>query len=432
MKLNWITLVAGVLVSVSMLTSCLGTTSSSTSDNAAITSFIINNDSIEGLDNVSLTIDNSENLIYNADSLAYGTILDSVYCTITGAKLGSVVINDSLFYSDTVAINMTQPLQIRSYAQNMSSYKDYTVKVSVHQVNPELFVWDGLITQIYSEESSADHAVYFNEELYLFVKTSSAIELYTSMSGTRWTSASTNLPAETDVYTIVNYGDKLAVVVNGSLYTSSNGTSWSEVATSGSSIESALFTLNSVLYGLSSSTSSANIIALQSDNSWSVVSAIPDGFPVSGAAMCVAPSPTGKYRAYLIGGTDASGNALQSVWSTENGNYYANLGGGNNPIPARTNAAVIQYDNGLMLFGGRDGSELIDSVLLYSPDYGINWFEPTEEMAISDLFAPRYGLSALVNDENRIFLIGGRNESIAMRNAWMGFKYAELPGFKTK
>ena len=69
-------------------------------------------------------------------------------------------------------------------------------------------------------------------------------------------------------------------------------------------------------------------------------------------------------------------------------------------------------------------------MVLYAPDYGINWFESSDKMALSDLYAPRFGLSAVVNDDNNIFLIGGRNENMPLRDVWRGYQYAELPGFK--
>ena len=428
MKLKWMTWVVVLGISLPLFTSCLGTNSTTLSENAKFTSFIINNDSVEGLSNVKLTINNTDSLIYNVDSLAYGTRVDSVYATITGSSLGSIVINDSIIYTDSLVFNFNEPVMVRSYAADMLHYINYTVKVNVHQVNPDLFVWEGVTTQVYSANSSADHAVYFNETIYYFVKEDSQIALYTSSNGSSWNNETCNLPTTANVYGIVIYGNSLAAVADGVLYTSTDGKSWSSVTTTGT-VEQLLFTLNGTLYALSSTTTSPDIIALQSDNSWKTILVAPDEFPVSGSAICVAPSPTGVNRAYLVGGVDINGNALQTVWSTENGNYYANLGGGNNPISARTQAAVVQYAEGLMLFGGRNGNNLIDNVLLYSPDYGINWFEPTEEMAIGDLYAPRYGLSAVISDDNRILLVGGRNESMPLRDVWKGYQYAELPGF---
>ena len=143
MKLNWMTWVVVLGISLPLFTSCLGTSSTTLSENAKITSFIINNDSVEGLSNVKLTINNTDSLIYNVDSLAYGTRVDSVYATITGSSLGSIVINDSIIYTDSLVFNFNEPVMVRSYAADMLHYINYTVKVNVHQVNPDLFVWEG-------------------------------------------------------------------------------------------------------------------------------------------------------------------------------------------------------------------------------------------------------------------------------------------------
>ena len=262
MNIKFRTFLGLLALSVTLLTSCLDSDKTTLSDNAKITRFIIYNDSIAGLDHIVLTIDNDNNTIYNADSLAYGTVLDSVYLDIYGSTLASIIINDSITYEDSLIVDLNQPLLVRSFAKNMVAYRDYTVTVSVHQVEPELFVWDGLVTQLSELPQSSEKGVYFNETLFYYYNTSSGISAKSSVNGKSWSSVSCNLPATTQLEELVNYGDKLAVVVDNVLYVSSDGSSWSSVSTTGETVEMALFTLNGTLYGLTTS----DIVSLSATN----------------------------------------------------------------------------------------------------------------------------------------------------------------------
>ena len=81
-------------------TSCLdnaGTSSTLISDEAKITSFYLYSDSIEGIDDYVFTIDQDSMLIYNYDSIDYGTRIDSL-SFVLNPKFSSVYINDTLDY----------------------------------------------------------------------------------------------------------------------------------------------------------------------------------------------------------------------------------------------------------------------------------------------------------------------------------------------
>ena len=91
---------------------------------------------------------------------------------------------------------------------------------------------------------------------------------------------------------------------------------------------------------------------------------------------------------------------------------------------------MLQYSNGLMMFGGKDASGAITTLILYSRDYGLTWKDADAEMEISSLYVSRYGISAVVNDDMIIYLIGGKSGSAFVNDVWSGYQYSQLPGFK--
>ena len=103
--------------------------------------------------NYKMTIDQQQGLIYNTDSLPFGTNVSRVLCTITTRNSGSAVLNlrthdglkDSLvYYSSTDSLDLTKPLEVRIYNQAGSAFRTYTVKVGVRQQGEEGMQWSAV------------------------------------------------------------------------------------------------------------------------------------------------------------------------------------------------------------------------------------------------------------------------------------------------
>ena len=87
--------------------------------------------------------------IANSDSLPKGT--DAAHClaTINTVNSGSVVLvlkattgKDSLaYYSSSDSIDFSSPVRIRVYNMTLTAYREYTVKVNVHQEEENQFEW---------------------------------------------------------------------------------------------------------------------------------------------------------------------------------------------------------------------------------------------------------------------------------------------------
>ena len=91
----------------------------------------------------------------------------------------------------------------------------------------------------------------------------------------------------------------------------------------------------------------------------------------------------------------------------------------------RRDVAVFQYDDKLMLIGGKDNSGIVTTnYYIYSPDYGITWATATDKMKLNPLFSPRYNAQVVVMPKKkRIYIVGGRAaDGSFIKDVWAGGK----------
>ena len=93
------------------------------------------------------TIDQLQREIYNPDSLPLHTDPAHVICTVGTKNSGLLLIKDVdsdtlRYYQSTDSIDFTHPREFRVYANDGSAYRNYTVKLNVHQEDPDSFRWN--------------------------------------------------------------------------------------------------------------------------------------------------------------------------------------------------------------------------------------------------------------------------------------------------
>ncbi len=413
------------------LAACTKTTSTgyTTSSVTTLTRFYLSNDSVlKGLKKYTFTIDNDNNTIYNADSLPYLCKIDSLIPTMYGSTLQAITINDTITYSGNDTIDFTRPVTITTLATDGTSTRTYTVTVNVHQIDPDVYNWSGIKSEIFSDLTvTGQKTVFCNEQLNLFVATDGEMVAFTSTDGTAWTRHSVSgLPTNTDVNGIVANNDTLYVVADNKLYAATTPDTWSETDAA-DNIAQLVFAMNGQLYALGETDGTRTMFAR--DTVWHSLGTLPDKFPASDFAVCVDAEPSGKMRAYLIGGKTPDGTTLATVWSSDNGTYWANLAAEKEWFTPRYGAAVIQYAEGLMLVGGADENGICTDRQWYSPDYGLTWQTPDDKALLPDLWVSRYGHSMVIDSQRYIYIVGGQTTNTTLSDVWRGRKNSETPGF---
>ena len=403
------------------------------SEEAEITSFYLYSDSIEGIEDYVFTIDNDSMLIYNYDSIDYGTRIDSL-SFVLNPTFSAVYINDTLDYYDLteVYLDFTNKVKFTVVAADEEISADYWVQVNVHQVDPDTFIWKGVKSEVFAGEALSAKTVCLGEKMIYMAVVGDRLLAYESEDGARWTAL---MPvgldvdlAGVDLNRLVAADDYLALYVDGKLYKSEDGVEWGVVETSGVEVDQLLFAMDNVVYGVMAS---GNIARLNGTE-WIDLGALPSNFPVEGGAVLVADAPAGKARVFVVGGIDKDGEYLSSVWSSEDGAYWSDMTGGKEQFTPRAYAAVAQYGEGLMLFGGvTEDAKVAEDAQLYSKDFGLNWGEPKAKSEIDSVYLPRYEHSAVVMPKGYIYLIGGRTSAEGTINdVWQGLNYASIPGFR--
>jgi hypothetical protein len=96
--------------------------------------------------------------------------------------------NDSTaLISGSVAFDFTKIKAIINIASDGVAQRKYPIKVNVHQVEPELYIWQKVSNAAHSLNVQRQKAVYFNDRLYLFVNDGQQNYLLTSSNGSAWT-----------------------------------------------------------------------------------------------------------------------------------------------------------------------------------------------------------------------------------------------------
>ena len=188
----------------------------------------------------AFSIDQQQRLIYNTDSLPVGTDATHILATISSKNSGNIVLNlkdkagqDSLaYYSSTDSIDFTNPVRLRVYNTQGTAYREYTVKVNIHQQEGNVFYWNSLNEP--ALQTLAHRRMIANgNDLYLFGLKDGATVGYV-YSNQAWKQLSRSFGADAYKNVAVQQGSILgatparlyAMTDNGISYSSDQGTTW--------------------------------------------------------------------------------------------------------------------------------------------------------------------------------------------------------------
>ena len=323
--------------------------------------------------------------VYNADSLPYATRVDKV---VVDMKLtGYVQINvkgtdDFESFSASDSIDFTSPRKFRVTASDSEYYRDYTVSVNVHKVQPEQMVWE-------CRESDGDfeplRALEYDGSMCLFGKKGGQPVLAVAdLQGTPlWQQAAIKgLPESADLATVNAFGDALFMVAADGIYTSVNGVDWSLCHPCDGAV--AIVGVSDVDGKMWVATGNGLLFTTDGLN-YESAGALPAGFPLYGVSIA---SYRLKHnskivRYMLVGYTTEAMDGDAVVWSrlsTEDG--WVKYENENNPFacPSLKGLSVLRYDDFLYAVGGAGvaQNEKVGafSSFYISRDNGITWKAP--------------------------------------------------------
>lgn len=464
MKINILKLLFSL--SLMLLTvSCdwLNTDDTELSSNPSFVSLTFSkNDSIPYLHTAKFTLEwddiLNDSIIVNLDSLPYKTRIDSVFpkFSFKSSSGAFLTIRDSLgtgldtvILTGTDTINFNRVISVTNTPADGDTLKSrtYLIKVNVHKVQSELYVWRKTVDQLYTQPANMQKAISRNDTIFFYASSGINNYLYIKKTGHEWKETKVNgLPNYSNLYTIAAFNNKFYLIDdNVNIYSTSNGIDWKkELNSDNYKFLTFLFELDGKFWAITKSeTDGKNRFAYTtSGDKWFITGEIPANFPVGGFAALSFYSRTKKPKAVVLGGYSHNGKLLNNIWSTENGTYWVDFTVENVTLDSLAGATIIHYDDKLLLFGGmNDDGKLVDTNYMQSIDEGLSWSKPDtaytqiRELVSNDgnskynYYEQRSFQSVVYMKEpnvvgtfnHNIYLIGGRDAmSNVYTDVWVG------------
>lgn len=394
------------------------------------------NSRIPHLEKAVFTLSN-DTLIQNVDSLPFQTRIDSVFPTFTFASSsGAYLIYKNSQNKDSLRIltgkdtvNFSRPLYLKNTSSDGSSTARYLIKVNVHQVEPELYLWKQLQSNLpILPASENQHALVFGKSVFLYVSNGSAIRLFTSSLSDMglWkdkTASLTGLPATAALRQMQVFNNKLYLIANeNKLYVSSDGMEWTN-STLPSEFENGrilcAFANKSLIAIVRDKESKEYHIASTADaQKWKRNNKLNDHFPLTGYAALNFENQLGLPKVLIAGGKPRDASLPASyIWSSENGLDWVTFSEGAKKQATISNAALVAYDNKLLMFHGNDTIRMVESI-----SEGFHWNLPNKKYnSLPETCRKRSLVSVLADKENkRLYIIGGNAQGELCRDVWTG------------
>ncbi|MDR0844783.1 MAG: DUF6242 domain-containing protein [Tannerella sp.] len=443
-----------------LLVSCFGDNDTELNDwelsNCQIASFALANDSIPGLADVKFTIDQVNGLIYNKDSMPYGTVInEKVVCTInyevppSMVEILQVAIGDTHYdnWNGTDSVDFSDVVRFTIYSYNGKASKVYESKLNVHRQNPDSMTWtltaDKLLGKYYSEQK----VILRNGYYLMYVKTTTGYELYRSPETDlkTWTSVpltgllkNSPLLAPRAVYETTLRLDQMAEYENilylpdsdGVLYCSGNGRDWT-VVEKAPFVKSLLGVLDATTQLKHPSALTAIILnvtdggeflfaSMDTAMNWKTGVAVPPEFPVFGFGTVGYES---MYYQHLVAvaGVGMFGQLSNAAWETMDGLSWVRLTS-DSTFEKREGAMVTKYDDKLFLIGGINEMNKATSDIYRSENYGLTWSLADTLIILPETYKARGYASVVVDKDKFLHLFGGKEntDSPVLDQLWSG------------
>lgn len=428
-----------LLISLCLFNSCLNSSSSSyeESDDPTIATFYFaSNDSFPAIAAAEFTIEEriDTGLIYNVDSIDFGTPIDSLVPRITfnGYAVGAAIIytpTDTIYLSGTDTIDFSvRPIYVQVISETLTAEKWYEIQVNVHQVDPDLYFWDKVADDIFPSDYYNQRAVILNNTIFLFISNGLQAKLITSTNGVSW--AEQEVPFDNfDVQNTISDGNRIICLNDNQLavYTTDNPT-WQTIAVSSTyELQQLIFNFNNYVWAIGKSGNDYSILSADDQlATWTVERPIGDDFPLSDFSALTFVSPTKRPRAMIIGGYSKTGECLNTRWNIEyskdNGYRWENFSIDQPAFEPLAGVSVIYYDKHFLMFGGVDANNKTGNIKLYeSYNEGMTWTQSdTLHNALPNDYSARAYQSVVVDDNNNIFIIGGKSRTTVFTDVYKG------------
>lgn len=417
-----------------LMSSCLGDDDEEYDDtyysNCQIKSFSLSNDSIPGLKSVKFTIDQVNGLIFNKDSMPYGTVIDEkVICKIDyvvsplNVEIFQAALKDSGYWNGSDSLDFSDYVRFEVHSLNGKAIKRYIAQLNIHQVLPDSMSWSLHTSELTGQKYQDQKVIIRNGKYWMYIKDSNGYRLYQSSNTMNWTESDlTGLDEGAFILSqIVDYEGVLYLPADkGLLYFSMNGTDWAvlegtlEVKTLlGVVYESEQLKLPSALAAVVSDNGKLCYGVMDKAQSWKTGAEIADGFPIAGFGY-LSHEVRFYQRLMVLAGKDRNGQLSNVAWETMDGLEWIKMTDERSSyFDKREGIALTKYDGCFYFFGGIDASNKARKDIYRSESKGLTWELVDTLITFPDAYKARGYSSVFVDEDNFILLFGGKESTTA-------------------
>ena len=451
MKLNHFRFIL-FFITVILLSSCLTTTDPTLSTDPSFVSLTLsNNDSVK-----KAVFSLNGKIIENIDSLPYKTPILKVIPAFSFKSTGGTTLyfsdspKDTLVITGKDTINFTnQPIRVRNYAADKKTVIEYTLKLNVHQVQPELYVWKSLGNTLDVQNVKFQKTVLRNDSMFYYYNDGTSAYVNISKDAISWSKTTiSNFPVNTSLDDMKFFNGKFYLTQDGyNIYSSSDGINWVKKSVSDFTFKSLLFDFQSKLWSVVQSNDLTYHFATTVDGDiWAVLTGdLPTNFPVRGFTSLAFTTRNNFPKVLVLGGYNSSDVFVRSNWSSQDCVYWINFSsdvslGQHSLDSLAPGASIISYDKKLLLFGAisKNNNTPFGSYYRVSKDEGLSWQVPdttynrlrmpivtkvpgTERDTIINWnYSSRYNQSVVMDKSFHLFIIGGYNGDSYLSEIWKG------------
>jgi hypothetical protein len=389
--------------------------------------------SILAASNIRFTIDHQQGLVYNSDSIAYGTDVKRVVTKLSAN--GYVYYHkdgERTGYNAEDSIDFTNPVMftIQSYDGRFS--RDYRISINVHKVDNGHTHWEWIKGANFRSNLYAEQRALIKEDTLYVLGKNHAGRGYTTHTavddGTQWSdpAAWTGIEGNIDCSSAILHNGCFYLLAGGVLHSSKDGIAWQKANTEGiTCLLGNTYESTSTVWGLID-----NTFASSTDMSiWKAYGQDTEKRMNKRIAAFSQPlrTNTSIYRNIIIGTDSLGTDTCAQVWSKlSTDSLWTEIApSGNNTYgcPNLEQLAVVQCHNQMYAFGGKSiGNRHVPiapfSYCYESLDNGITWRIRNDGFTLHPSFVGSTDtFSAVADDRQRIWIIWNTSGQI-WRATW--------------
>lgn len=387
---------------------------------------------------IPFTIDQERGLVYNSDSIAYGTNLTHVTTKISadgyvyyykdGEKTG---------YNEEDSIDFTDPVRFTIVSHDNNFSRDYLISINAHKIDPKKTDWRILSgtnfpASLFAEQKS----IIKDDAVYVFGHNAEGI-CYTTWTdindGIVWSTPTewTGIEGNPNCLSACLFGGSFYALSDNCLYTSYDGIVWEAVSTNIplSNLLAVTAEERPMAWGISE----GRYVSSTNMTDWEENGQTIDLAPESRISYFSQPLRTNKNinRTLFIGSSPLSTDTCAKVWSklSTEANWVEVKPVGTNiyGCPNLENLTVINYRDKMYAFGGKSiGVRHIPlkafSACYESRDNGVTWKVRNSAFSLPENFAGNEDtFSTIVDQHNRVWIIWSTSGEV-WQGMWSGIE----------